>query len=51
MKANLINLFLLPTLIASLISIPVGRVTAQTFTTLHNFGSAGNDGANPNYIK
>jgi hypothetical protein len=35
MKANIKNLLLLPALIAVLNLIPVGRVTAQTFTTLH----------------
>src|ERR1017187_4312868 len=37
MKANLKNLFLLPTLIAGVGLILAGRVTAQTFTTLHSF--------------
>src|SRR6266576_2443791 len=40
------NLFLLPALIAVLNLIPAGRVTAQTFTTLHSF-NGGSDGANP----
>ena len=31
------NLYLLPVLIAVLNFIPAGRVTAQTFTTLHSF--------------
>src|SRR5881396_927536 len=34
------NLFLLPALIAVLNLIPAGRVTAQTFTTLHSFTAA-----------
>src|SRR5665213_3159379 len=37
MKTSIINLFLLPALIAGLNLIPAGRVTAQTFTTLYNF--------------
>jgi uncharacterized repeat protein (TIGR03803 family) len=37
--------FLLPALIASLGLIPVGRVAAQTFTTLHSFNGT-TDGAN-----
>src|SRR5215203_2357400 len=48
------NLFLLPALIAVLHLIPAGRVTAQTFTTLHSFsatslpyGGTNSDGANP----
>jgi uncharacterized repeat protein (TIGR03803 family) len=43
MKTN--SLFLLPTLIAVLNLIPAGRVTAQTFTTLHNFTNS--DGTTP----
>jgi uncharacterized repeat protein (TIGR03803 family) len=39
------NPFLLPALIAALNSIPAGRVTAQTFTTVHTF--TGNDGGAP----
>src|SRR2546426_220800 len=39
------NLFLLPALIASVGLILAGRVTAQTFTTLHSF--TGGDGAGP----
>jgi uncharacterized repeat protein (TIGR03803 family) len=57
MKISLKNLFtrlggapcvawVLPALIAGLGLIPAGRVTAQTFTTLHNFTN-GPDGANP----
>src|ERR1035437_9136072 len=46
MKTFIINLFLLPALIAGLNLIPAGRVTAQTFTTLHTF-TGGSDGANP----
>src|SRR5258708_3684804 len=42
----------LPALIAMLNLIPAGRVTAQTFTTLHSFSAYPNytntDGANPN---
>src|SRR5450759_3417370 len=45
MKTFIINLFLLPALIAGLGLIPAGRVTAQTFTNLHSF--TGSDGANP----
>jgi len=33
------NLFLVPALIAALNLIPAGRVTAQTFTTLHSFSA------------
>src|ERR1035437_4022567 len=40
MKTCIINLFLLPALIAGLNLIPAGRVTAQTFTTLHSFTAA-----------
>jgi uncharacterized repeat protein (TIGR03803 family) len=47
MKTFIINLFLLPALIAGLNLIPAGRVTAQTFTTLHAFYTD-SDGANPN---
>src|SRR5258706_10407729 len=46
------NLFLLPALIAVLNLLPAGRVTAQTFTTLHSFTAlpsyTNTDGANPN---
>src|SRR5258706_317812 len=37
MKACVKNLFLLPVLLVALGLIPVGRVTAQIFTTLHSF--------------
>src|SRR5674476_895459 len=51
MKTRLKNLFLLPALIAGLGLIPAGRVTAQTFTTLHSFtllnNSTNSDGARP----
>src|ERR1035437_1639580 len=51
MKTYIINLFLLPALIAGLGLIPAGRVTAQTFTTLHSFtllnNSTNSDGARP----
>src|ERR1017187_7366803 len=48
MKTSIINLFLLPALIAGLGFIPAGRVTAQTFTTLHSFTAGTNsDGINP----
>src|SRR6266581_2969706 len=43
MKAK--NLFVLPALIAVLNLLPAGRVTAQTFTTLHSFNNT--DGASP----
>jgi hypothetical protein len=46
MKACIINLLLLPALIAGLGLIPAGRVTAQTFTTLHTF-TYGSDGDDP----
>ncbi|HZL78639.1 MAG TPA: choice-of-anchor tandem repeat GloVer-containing protein [Candidatus Limnocylindrales bacterium] len=45
MKTCIKNLFLLPALIAALGLILAGRVTAQTFTNLHNF--TGFDGAEP----
>src|ERR1035437_3649577 len=45
MKTCIKNLFLLPALIAGLGLTPAGRVTAQTFTTLHSF--TGDSGANP----
>ena len=52
MKNHIKNLFLLPALIAALNLIPAGRVTAQTFTTLHSFTAypdyPNTDGANPN---
>src|SRR5665213_1169229 len=51
MKTFIINLFLLPALIAGLGLIMVGRVTAQTFTTLHSFtalsGITNSDGMLP----
>ena len=37
MKADAINHFLLPALIAALGAVTTGRARAQTFTTLHNF--------------
>jgi uncharacterized repeat protein (TIGR03803 family) len=46
MKTYIKNLFLLPALVAGLNLIPAGRVTAQTFTTLHSF-TLGSDGATP----
>src|SRR5437016_6277308 len=46
------TLFLLPALIAVLNLIPAGRMTAQTFTTLHSFTAlatyTNTDGVNPN---
>src|SRR5665213_136629 len=53
MKTKIKNLFLLPALIAGLNLIPAGRVTAQTFTTLHTFTATdfntgtNSDGATP----
>ena len=53
MKTYIKNLFLLPALIAALGLILTGRVTAQTFTTLHSFTAVdpntgtNSDGANP----
>src|SRR5437867_2040310 len=48
------GVFLLPALIAVLNLLPAGRVTAQTFTPLHNFTTTSgypdytdSDGANP----
>src|SRR6266567_268132 len=58
-KTYLKNLFVLPALIAMLNLLPAGRVTAQTFTTLHSFTATSpfsvstdtfytnTDGANP----
>ena len=55
-KTPIINLFVLPALIAVLNLIPRGRVTAQTFTALYSFMSSStnssgtytnSDGANP----
>jgi uncharacterized repeat protein (TIGR03803 family) len=43
MKTYIINLFLLPLLIAGLGLIPASRVTAQTFTTLHSFTATTSD--------
>ena len=55
MKAYTKNLFLLPALIAGLGLILIGRVTAQTFATLHCFTAlsppyrgTNSDGAYPN---
>jgi hypothetical protein len=42
MNTHVIKLFLLPVLIVALGLMPAGRVTAQTFTTLHNFTTAYN---------
>src|SRR6266568_2129380 len=56
MKARIKNLFVVPALIAGLVLIPAGRVTAQTFTTLHSFtatpppASTNSDGANPHAV-
>jgi uncharacterized repeat protein (TIGR03803 family) len=56
MKTRITNSFLLPAVIGGLGLIPAGRVTAQTFTTLHSFtatitNSSGvctnSDGASP----
>jgi uncharacterized repeat protein (TIGR03803 family) len=47
MKTSIKNLFLLPALIAGLNLIPAGRVTAQTFTTLHSFAYFPGDGGWP----
>src|SRR5476651_1104199 len=52
MKTHLNFLFLLPALLAGLGLLLAGRVTAQTFTTLHSFTSlfysnTNSDGANP----
>jgi uncharacterized repeat protein (TIGR03803 family) len=53
MKTNFKNLFLLPALITVLNLLPAGRMTAQTFTTLHSFAaldqtySTNSDGAHP----
>src|SRR5439155_5529865 len=54
--ARIKNLFVVPALIAGLVLIPAGRVTAQTFTTLHSFtatpppASTNSDGANPHAV-
>src|SRR5665213_1372386 len=47
MKTFIKNQFLLPTLIVSLNLMLAGRVTAQTFTNLHSFGSTPTDGLQP----
>src|SRR5947207_15689926 len=53
MKTNIINLFLVPALIAVLNLLSASRVSAQTFTTLHSFTPASpyttnnSDGAYP----
>src|SRR5712691_7737941 len=49
MKTCIKNLFLLPALMVGLGLILAGRVTAQTFTTLHSFtsGFTNSDGSNP----
>jgi len=51
MKTYMKNLFLLPALIAGLGLLTAGRVTAQTFTTLHSFTATpfntNSDGATP----
>ena len=52
MKTRINNLFLLPVLMAGLALMLAGRMTAQTFTTLHSFTpttppSTGSDGAGP----
>ena len=54
MKTCIKKLFLLPALIGGLGLLPVGRVTAQTFTNLHSFSAlsgpsnaTNSDGANP----
>jgi len=46
MKTGIKNIFLLPALMAGLGWLSAGRVTAQTFTTLHSF-SGSNDGVGP----
>jgi hypothetical protein len=43
MKTYIINLFLLPVLIAGLGLILAGRVTAQTFTSLYTFTALSDD--------
>jgi uncharacterized repeat protein (TIGR03803 family) len=45
-KARIKDSLLLPAVIAGLNLVPVGGVTAQTFTTLHSFSGA-SDGGNP----
>jgi len=47
MKTYSKNPFLLPVLIAGLGLIPAGQMTAQSFTTLHNFTGGSDDGASP----
>jgi uncharacterized repeat protein (TIGR03803 family) len=46
MQTRIKNLILLPVLIASIGLIPTGRVTAQTFTTLHSFTAILGPGTN-----
>src|SRR6266478_3508982 len=43
-KTPIIDLLLLPALVAVLNLIPAGRVTAQTFTSLHSFTATTNGG-------
>ena len=54
MKSDIKNLFLLPELIAVLNLLPAGRLTAQTFTTLHTFTATGpytnSDGTGPEAV-
>jgi uncharacterized repeat protein (TIGR03803 family) len=47
MKTCIKNLVPLPALIAALNLIPVGSLTAQTFTVLHSFAGFPSDGDNP----
>ncbi len=47
MKTSIKNRFILTALMAGLALISPGRVTAQTFTTLHNFLAIASDGGNP----
>jgi uncharacterized repeat protein (TIGR03803 family) len=46
MKTCIRNTFLLSILLACISMVPAGRVTAQTFTTVHHFNSV-SDGSNP----
>jgi uncharacterized repeat protein (TIGR03803 family) len=48
MKTHIKNLFLLPVVISGLALLLAGRVTAQTFTTLHTF--TGSEGVGPGFI-
>jgi uncharacterized repeat protein (TIGR03803 family) len=47
-KKPIKNVLLLRLLLASLVFLPAGRVSAQPFTTLYSFGASPGDGSQPN---